>query len=282
MTQTAGGFVPRSRMYQRLENGEPAIGTVVLTTGTEWIDTLGAVGLDLVCIDLMVTAIDWTEASHMIRAANQFDVTPWIRLQGYPWAGSQEATAHLLADVLRAISIGAEGVCVSIESPEQIAAVLHPAADTHRRVWLGGESWRHEARGEGGTVMVFPFLESLNAIRNIDSILAVEGLPAVFLGLGDISRELGHPGDYDHPDVRSFITSTVAVAKDRGVRVMSTTGFRDTAAEVRDAARWLWEAGVEVIWLPYPSFVVYHAYEQMLQLIRQGTDPAGVESGAAR
>jgi len=265
--------VPNSRMFQRIANGEPAIGTVVLTTGAEWIDTLGAVGLDTVCIDLMVTAIDWTEAAHLIRAANQFDVTPWIRLQGYPWAGAQEAGAQLLADVLKAIAIGAEGVCVSVETPEQIAAILHPAADTHRRIWLGGEDWRYESRGDSGPVMVFPFLESLGAVRSIEAILDVEGLQAVFLGLGDISAVLGHPGDYDHPDVRGFIQRAVGLAKPRGIRVMSTVGFRDTPEQVRDATQWLWDAGVEVIWLPYPSFVLYHAYSQMLRLIRPGHKP---------
>lgn len=264
-----------SKMHDRIREGRPAIGCVTLTTGPEWIDTIGAAGLDLVCIDMMVTAIDWAEAANMVRAANQFGMTSWIRLQGYPWSGGGEAETRTVADVLRAICIGAEGVTISVDTPAQVEAILHPAEDAHRRVWMAGNEWLRpdvdgfpRAEREPDPIEVFPLIESRTGADNIAAILDVPGLRAVFLGMGDLSKELGHPADNDHAEVRAFVEHTVRLARERNVRVMANTGYHSAPGRITEAVSWLWQAGVQVIWIPYPSYLVYTAYRDTLRQIR--------------
>lgn len=259
-----------SRMHDALAEGRPAIGCILLTRGAEQVETLGAAGLDVVCIDMMISGIDWGEAADMIRAAHQLNVTPWVRLPGYPW-GDEGASVDTstTAAVLRALSIGAEGVTVSVETPAQVRAILHPADDPHRRVWMTGNTWLVENdAAELPHPLVFPFVESLSALERIEEILDVPGLEAMFLGMGDISRQLGHPGDNRHPAVEQVIQDVVSRARMRGVMVMANTGYIDEAEQVRDAVLRLWQFGVGVIWVPYPAYLIHSFYTRTLRLIR--------------
>jgi 4-hydroxy-2-oxoheptanedioate aldolase len=46
-------------------------------------------------------------------------------------------------------------------------------------------------------------VESVEALGNLDAILAVEGVDAVFVGPADLAASMGHPGNPSHPDVVS-------------------------------------------------------------------------------
>jgi 4-hydroxy-2-oxoheptanedioate aldolase len=48
-------------------------------------------------------------------------------------------------------------------------------------------------------------LEGLSAIHNLDEILDVGGLDGLFVGPVDLSGELGHPGQPEHPEVAAAI-----------------------------------------------------------------------------
>lgn len=44
-------------------------------------------------------------------------------------------------------------------------------------------------------------VEEEDGLANLDDILAVPGLDAVSIGFGDLSLQMGHPGDHLHPEV---------------------------------------------------------------------------------
>ena len=51
--------------------------------------------------------------------------------------------------------------------------------------------------------MVVVQIEHIEAVNNINSILAVPGVDAYFVGPYDLSGSLGVPGQFDHPDFLS-------------------------------------------------------------------------------
>jgi 2-keto-3-deoxy-L-rhamnonate aldolase RhmA len=259
-----------SRMFEKMEEGQPALGTISLSGAPEWVEILGNSGLDFVCADLMITALSWREAADLVRAAKVFDVTPWVRVQGYPWDGGKLST-RTVADVFRAVSIGAECVTVSVDTAEEVEAILHPRADPHRRPWL------HHEPGEVGPedALIFPMIESAGAARNIEEILSIPDLQAIFLALGDLPTALGHPGEVEHPEVRGFIERTVEAGRRNGVTVMSNVGYYDTPESIAGAAKWLWDAGIPVVWLPYPEYLADRLYRDTIGRVKDLTDGAG-------
>ncbi|MCC8396604.1 2-dehydro-3-deoxyglucarate aldolase [Paraburkholderia sp. MMS20-SJTR3] len=65
-------------------------------------------------------------------------------------------------------------------------------------------------------VCVIPQIESRNAVDAIDSILAVDGVDAVFVGPSDLAASYGQLGNAGHPDVQQAIAHVFERARAAG------------------------------------------------------------------
>src|SRR3972149_1000002 len=262
-----------SRLFERLGRNELAIGALWLFSSPELVEIAAFAGLDFACMDMMFTSMGWETVAQMIRAARQYDMTPMVRLQGYPWAGQHDASR--IADAARALSIGAEGVILSVNSPEEVEAVLKVAQDEHRRVYIHR---RHHFADSAAlqayedelarTTLIMPLVESPGAARQIESILSVKGVRAIFLGMGDLSRALGHPDDRDHPEVREFVRRAIGLARRKGVSVFVNAGRKDSLPELVKDVDQLQELGVSAVFINY-GFMFQRIYERSLAMIRR-------------
>jgi 4-hydroxy-2-oxoheptanedioate aldolase len=69
-----------------------------------------------------------------------------------------------------------------------------------------------------GEILVVIQCEEVRAIENLPRILKeVPGIGVVLIGEGDLSQELGHPREYDHPTVADAINTILKVCKDHNV-----------------------------------------------------------------
>jgi len=60
--------------------------------------------------------------------------------------------------------------------------------------------------------------EEVRAVKNLPKILdEVPGIGVVLVGEGDLSQDMGHPRQYDHPAVASKIDEIVAICKQYNV-----------------------------------------------------------------
>lgn len=267
-----------SRMFERIARGEKSLGSVMREMGDEWIEIYGYVGMDFACIDFMITAIDWSDAAHMVRTCNAHEMTPWVRLQTYPW-GEHDLDPRLPADVLRAISLGIEVVMASVSTPRAVAAMLEAANDgNHRRVHLKKPLFpprpgldRREDRKDLPMypTMIMPCIESQQGIDQLDNILAVDGLKAIFLGMGDLTRILGKPGDTQHAVIHDFFDDVMTRAKKRDVMVFTNVlPFPDPKVDdplaVAKSCRWYWDHGATGVWISAPPQIIQRFYERVI------------------
>ena len=71
-----------------------------------------------------------------------------------------------------------------------------------------------------GEVLVILMMEDTKGIENLSDILGnVPGIGAILIGEGDLSQELGHPRQYDHPAVLEAMAQVVATCKEHNVPV---------------------------------------------------------------
>lgn len=71
-----------------------------------------------------------------------------------------------------------------------------------------------------GEILVILMVEERRAIQNLPRILKeVPGIGVILIGEGDLSQELGHPRQYEHPVVQEAIGEIVQICKDHGVPV---------------------------------------------------------------
>jgi 4-hydroxy-2-oxoheptanedioate aldolase len=71
-----------------------------------------------------------------------------------------------------------------------------------------------------GEILVGVMIESIEAIENLDDMLAnVPGIGLVLIGEGDLSQELGVARQYEHPEVLAAMAQIVATCKKHDVKV---------------------------------------------------------------
>src|SRR5262245_31244487 len=168
-------------------------------------------------------------SERMVRTCNQHEMTPWMRLQAFPW-GEHDLDPRLAADVLRAISIGVEVIMASVSTPRAVAALLEPAKDLHHRRFhlfeplfppRPGIVRRNDRRGfpTDKPTLVLPCIESVEGMERLDEILAVDGLQGIFMGMGDLCRIHGCPNDTQSPRIRDYFLDVLARASKCNVKI---------------------------------------------------------------
>ncbi len=86
---------------------------------------------------------------------------------------------------------------------------------TQQEYYTRADVWPLAPHGE---ILVVIQCEDIRAIGNLPRILKeVPGIGVVLIGEGDLSQELGHPRDYDHPVVADAINSILKICKEHNV-----------------------------------------------------------------
>jgi 4-hydroxy-2-oxoheptanedioate aldolase len=203
-----------TRLPELLRGSRPLLGMFVGIPSPALVEMCGHAGFDFVIVDNEHGPAGIESTEHMLRAARGAGIIPVVRT--------------LEADILRILDIGASAIQVpQVNTAEQarriVAAAKYPpvgnrgAAFSTRAAGYGffGGDAHIKASNEGTSVIVMA--ETRTAIENIDEIVAVPGVDAVFFGPNDLSFSLGHPGQMQHPEVVAAIEHGVARALAGGV-----------------------------------------------------------------
>lgn len=228
---------------RRLEEGKNLVGMMHFTGSPMLVEVMASAGMDFVNIDMEHSPIDSELAAHLIRAADAAGITPFVRVpavdpgiikkmlnlgaQGIIIPHASRADCIATVDAVRYAPEGSRGSCPAIRA----ARYSQP-------------DWATYTRAANRQVMVIPLLEEKETIDEVDGILAIDGIDAVFLGPFDYSVALGIPGaNFDHPVMAAALERVVKLARARGKYVMTSVGARiDT-----DYARMIFGAGVRLI-----------------------------------
>ena len=108
------------------------------------------------------------------------------------------------------------------------------------------DTWPLNPEGE---VLVVIMCEEKRAIRNLPQMLKeVPGIGVVLIGEGDLSQDLGHPRQYEHPTVASAINEVLAICKQYNVPCGHPhVDAKNVEALIEQGFRWLMPG-------PVPSF----------------------------
>ena len=87
-------------------------------------------------------------------------------------------------------------------------------------------------RADESTVVV-AHIETAEGYRNAEEIAATPRLDMVYVGPYDFSISMGHPGEYDHPDVLKPMRRILEICRAHRV------AFGTTASGLESARRWI-------------------------------------------
>lgn len=246
---------PLKSFRRRLLDGDILIGTLISLPSPEVAELLSKTRLDWLFIDGEHGPFDTLQIQRMQQAASS-NCACLIRVP------SHDAIA-----IKRALDTGATGVIVpQINNAEQARTAVRAAKyppHGNRGVGLAraheyGFSFSSYLETANQETCIVIQAETGEAIDNIEDIVAVKDIDAILIGPYDLSANLGHTGQVEHPAVLSAIDKVADACRQANVKL----GYFGVDAQ---AVRPYIDKGFTLITAGVDSLLLLESAQQLLR-----------------
>ena len=200
--------LPPNRFRAALSSGAARYGLWLGLPDNSAAEILAGSGFDWLLIDHEHAPFELSDILAHLQVMAAYDVAPVVR--------PVDDNPALLKKLL---DIGVQSFLVPmVEDAAQARAIvdaLHYPPRGRRGLgtslaraarWNQVPGYLHQA---GDEIYLIVQVETQAAMANLDEIVAVEGVDAVFIGPSDLSASMGHIGDAGHPDVVAAINAAI-------------------------------------------------------------------------
>ncbi|MBI4304851.1 MAG: hypothetical protein HY678_00890 [Chloroflexi bacterium] len=199
-----------NRAKKKLQQG----GVVTLVMGDyspDMVEYLGQFGIDAVMGEMEHGTTSWRDVADLSRACDLWDLMCMVRVN-----------RNDPALITRVLDCGANGVMVPhVNTADEAKAVVDAAfygPIGHRGQAAGrraiGVPDYHRRQNENTLISVL--IEDIVAVRNLPSMLKVDGIDVFYVAPGDLAQSMGHTGQPGHPEVQKTIDRAIAQIVDAG------------------------------------------------------------------
>jgi 4-hydroxy-2-oxoheptanedioate aldolase len=195
--------------------GDPTLGLWIASESAAVAEAVGGIGFDYINVDMQHGFADYSDVVEILRALDTSPTTITCRV---PW--------NEPGIIGRVLDAGAMGVIIpmvnTVEQAERaVAACRYAPAGTRsygpiRAGLVHGPDYHATANER---VACIPMIETVEALGNLDAILDVPGIDAVYVGPADLSLTLGlaPQGDHDAARFTEALATIVASCERHGV-----------------------------------------------------------------
>lgn len=203
-----------NRLKRKLRAGKTTLGLWVTLESPSITEIATDLGLDWVVVDAEHGHLDLKEIVEHLRAARNTDTTALVRVQEIEQGQFK-----------RVLDIGAEGILIpQVRNADEVAEAVrfakYPPMGIRgigaERSTRWGSQFKAATRVANRETLVIPIIENVDAERNIDSILEVPGIDAIFFGPADFSASAGYVGEWEGPGVAKRILKLKDKIRRRG------------------------------------------------------------------
>jgi 2-keto-3-deoxy-L-rhamnonate aldolase RhmA len=189
----------KNKLRRALLEREVTLGSWIQIGHPACAEVMARAGFDWVCVDLEHGAIDLEMTADIFRALGGFDCVPVARLP--------------LNDPIwihRTLDAGARGLIIPMvktaaEAEAAVREAKYPPRGVrgfgYSRANLYGADFEAYIASANDEIAMVMQIEHKDAIANLDAILSVDGVDAVFIGPLDLSGSMGITGKLDHPQM---------------------------------------------------------------------------------
>lgn len=190
-------------LKQKLKNNQLTLGSWITIGNPAIVEIMATANFEWLCIDMEHTSIDLASAQMLITTIQANNMKALVRV-----SKNEEVI------IKKVLDMGADGVIVPMiktkeEAKEAVSYVKYPPHG-NRGVGL------YRAQGYGTTfeeykkwvdeeVVIIAQIEHIEAVRNIEEIINVDGIDGTIVGPYDLSGSMGFPGALDRDDVKKAI-----------------------------------------------------------------------------
>jgi len=217
----------RNEFKRRMKRGEQGVGTWITIESPIVTEMMSHQGFDYFVYDNEHAPLDMLHIQTLMQANRPDSKTcPIVR----PWWNDMVA-------IKRALDIGAQGILVPwVNTAEQAKAAVSYTRYMPkglrgcgpRRAEMFDPEYYQTVEDE---ILVVVQIETAEAVKNIDSILSVEGVDCAYIGPADLSASFGHLNDHKHPVVQEAIDKVFDACRAHGVAAGVHMGSGKTLRE---------------------------------------------------
>jgi 4-hydroxy-2-oxoheptanedioate aldolase len=196
----------------------PQVGVWVCSGNSTIAEICASSGVDWILIDAEHTANDLQSILIQLQAVYGHPATPMVR--------PPHGDSNLIKQYL---DLGVQNLLIPMvntaaEAEALVRAVHYPprgirgvgSALARASMWNRNENYLADASTH---VSLYVQIETVEAMENLDSILAVEGISGIFVGPSDLAASMGLLGQPDHKDVVAQVEKAITAATQAGVPV---------------------------------------------------------------
>lgn len=208
---------------RKIKEGKCPLGGIVLSSDPAATELVAEVGFDFVFIDGEHGEIDRQTAMQHIMATRGTGCAPFIRVPDSSHTEIKKVIDFAPAGIIIPMVMNAE------EAKAAIAAMRYPPVGNRgcgfrRGTGYGARDvepyWEQSAHDP----LVILQIEHIDAVRNLDSILALPGLDSVLVGPYDLSASMNKHGQWDDPELCAVYDEIARKTKAAGLLLGAALG----------------------------------------------------------
>lgn len=217
----------RCRLKEKLQKNKLTIGSWITLDHTAVAEIMAARGFDWLVIDMEHSVITLDKAQELIRVIGLCGVVPLVRVK-----------ENDAAVIKRVMDAGAHGVVIPMvnsqaEAMRAVQSVKYPPVGKRgvglaRAQGYGMEFEKYKKWINNNSVVIVQ-IEHVEAIRNLETILTVDGIDGSIIGPYDLSASMGYPGEFERKDVKAAINRYSTVCQKLG----KSAGFHVVPADAQ-------------------------------------------------
>jgi 2-dehydro-3-deoxyglucarate aldolase/4-hydroxy-2-oxoheptanedioate aldolase len=244
--------------FERVKNGNLLLGTILTLPSPETAELLSMAGFDWLFVDMEHTSLGVKDVQRILQAVGkEFPCLVRIPVLDEVW-------------IKKVLESGPAGIIVPhVNSPEDVEKILrwskYPSEGTRSvgisRAQSYGLNLQEYMDKANQALIVVPQVEHIEAVENLESIVKVPGLFAVFVGPYDLSGSVGKHGKVEDPEVHRLIQEVQAICSHAGI----VTGIFGKDAE---AVRSYIDIGYSLVAVGTDTSILIKSAQDTLQYLR--------------
>ncbi len=206
-------------LTEKLKNGQNIYGTCITSTAPMWPAAIQSTGVDFVFIDTEHIPLGRAELAQMCQTFKALGITPIVRIPNPDPSlacqaidgGAKGIVAPYLENKKQFIDLVGATKFRPLKG-EKLAEYLKPDATIPQHMAEYLAKYNHGN-------MCIANIESVPALENLEELLSVPGLDAVFIGPHDLSVSMGLPEAYDHPEFEKAVQYIIHTTRSKGLSI---------------------------------------------------------------
>ena len=198
-------------LKNKLKNNQLTIGSWIMMGNPMSVEVMSLAGFEWLVVDIEHTSIDFQTTENLIRTIQSKNIKALVRV-----SKNEEVV------IKRVLDMGADGIIVPMvcSKDDAILAVNYAKYPPLGKRGVGlyrassyGTKFEEYKRWVNEELVIIAQIEHIDAVKNIDEILQVDGIDGTIIGPYDLSGSMGYPGEFERDDVKKAVSKVLESCK---------------------------------------------------------------------